>query len=65
MRRPHEMRLIKLSRYEYQIIGEIAVLSGMIEQEMKELIVKLVKAPWPDGPLWLPTSIFPAFVISP
>lgn len=49
MRRPHEMRLIKLSRYEYQIIGEIAVLSGMIEQEMKELIVKLVKAPWPDG----------------
>jgi hypothetical protein len=39
------MRLIKLDRYEYQIIGEIAVISGMIEQQMKELIVKFVRAP--------------------
>jgi hypothetical protein len=43
------MRLIKLDRYEYQIIGEIAVISGMIEQQMKELIVKFVRAPWPGG----------------
>ena len=49
MRLPHEMRLIGFDKYEYQLIGEIAVLSGMIEQQMKELIVKLVGAPWLDG----------------
>jgi len=49
MRIPHEMRLVGLTPLEYQIIGKIAVLSGMIEQQMKEMIVKLVKAPWPDG----------------
>ncbi|MGC1177479.1 MAG: hypothetical protein WA884_00165 [Methyloceanibacter sp.] len=43
------MRLIGFDKYEYQLIGEIAVLSGMIEQQMKELIVKLVGAPWLDG----------------
>jgi len=49
MRRLHEMRLIKLDRYEYQLIGEIVVLSGMLEQHLKEVIVRLVRAPWTDG----------------
>lgn len=49
MRIPHEMRLVGLTRQEYQIIGKIAVLSGMLEQQMKEMVVKLVRAPWPDG----------------
>ncbi len=49
MRRPHEMRMIGLDRYEYQLIGEIVVLSGILEQNVKELIVKMVRAPWPEG----------------
>ncbi len=49
MRVPHEMRLVGLTPHEYQLIGKIAVLSGMIEQQMKEMLVKLSGAPWPDG----------------
>ena len=47
--RPHEMRTLKLSAHDYKLIGEIAVLSGMLEMEMKQAIVKLVDAPWPEG----------------
>ena len=47
--RPHEMRILKLSAHDYKLIGEIAVLSGMLEMELKQTIVKMVDAPWPDG----------------
>lgn len=49
LRKPYEMRQVGLSRLDYQLIGEIAVISGMLEQAMKEFIVRLVQAPWPDG----------------
>ena len=37
MRRPPELTCLKLDRYEYKLIGEIVVLSGLMEQHLKDL----------------------------
>jgi len=62
MRVPHEMRLVGLTPHEYQLIGKIAVLSGMIEQQMKEMLVKLSGAPWPDGMAIFAHALIPSSV---
>lgn len=47
--RPHELRILGFSRRDYQLLGEVAVMGSLLEQELKLFIVRLVQAPWPDG----------------
>lgn len=42
-RRPVEMTRLRLDAYEYKVIGEIVVLSGIIEQTIKELPLLLLR----------------------
>ena len=47
MKRPPELRCLKLDPYEYKLIGEIVVLSGILEAHLKDLplFLKAAKSP--------------------
>lgn len=45
MRRPKDLRNLGLTPYEYKLIGEIVILAGFIEQQMREIPLILLGIP--------------------